>query len=181
MSAYGYNALGMYVKRSRSLPVSGGQSPDGLTTGGGNAWNISCVPDFLGSAGSELMAYREGTASPFAGETRFTSYPYDPVTGVYFAHARLYDADLGRMLSKDPVKRGLNGYPYCGNDPVNHTDPTGEIPTVLLFGAGGGILGGIAGFAGSALDQLSSGDEFSLRRALGSAANGMVTGAVKGP
>ena len=128
MSAYGYNALGMYVKRSRSLPVSGGQSPDGLTTGGGNAWNISCVPDFLGSAGSELMAYREGTASPFAGETRFTSYPYDPVTGVYFAHARLYDADLGRMLSKDPVKRGLNGYPYCGNDPVNHTDPTGEIP-----------------------------------------------------
>ena len=102
------------------------------------------------------------------------------MTGVYFAHARLYDADLGRMLSKDPVKRGLNGYPYCGNDPVNHTDPTGEIPTVLLFGAGGGILGGIAGFAGSALDQLSSGDEFSLRRALGSAANGMVTGAVKG-
>jgi hypothetical protein len=102
------------------------------------------------------------------------------VTGVYFAHARLYDADLGRMLSRDPVKRGLNGYPYCGNDPVNHTDPTGEIPTVLLFGAGGGILGGIAGFAGSALDQLSSGDGFSLRRALGSAANGMVTGAVKG-
>ncbi len=57
-----------------------------------------------------------------------------------FAHARLYDADLGRMLSKDPVKRGLNGYPYCGNDPVNHTDPTGEIPTVLVFGAGGGGL-----------------------------------------
>ena len=121
----------------------------------------------------------EGTFPP-ARENRFTIYPYDPVTGVYFAHARLYDADLGRMLSKDPVKRGLNGYPYCGNDPVNHTDPTGEIPTVLLFGAGGGILGGIAGFAGSALDQLSSGDEFSLRRALGSAANGMVKGAVKG-
>ena len=224
-SAYGYNALGMCVKRSRA------------------SGTVSYVPDFLGAAGSELMAYREGTASmravygrgyellsqradldtemrtahflpdlygsplfvldgqgqtrfaerdiwgraagreagteetsPFAGETRFTSYPYDPVTGVYFAHARLYDADLGRMLSKDPVKRGLNGYPYCGNDPVNHTDPTGEIPTVLLFGAGGGILGGIAGFAGSALDQLSSGDEFSLRRALGSAANGMVTG-----
>lgn len=246
-SAYGYNALGMCVKRSRSLPASGGQSPDGLTAGSGNAWNISYVPDFLGAAGSDLMAYREGTASmravygrgyelisqradldsemrtahflpdlygsslfaldgqgqtrfaerdiwgriagretgaeetfPLAGEARFTSYPYDPVTGVYFAHARLYDADLGRMLSKDPVKRGLNGYPYCGNDPVNHTDPTGEIPTVLVFGAGGGILGGIAGFAGSALDQLSSGDGFSLRRALGSAANGMVTGAVKG-
>ena len=51
---------------------------------------------------------------------------------------------------------------------------------MLVFGAGGGILGGIVGFAGSALDQLSSGDGFSLRRALGSAANGMVTGAVKG-
>ncbi len=34
--------------------------------------------------------------------------------------------------------------------------------------------------AGSALDQLSTGDGFSLRRALGSAANGIVTGAVKG-
>ena len=51
---------------------------------------------------------------------------------------------------------------------------------MLISGIGGGLIGLAAGFAASALNQLSSGDEFSLRRALGSAANGMVTGAVKG-
>ena len=39
---------------------------------------------------------------------RFTTYRYDPVFGKHFALARFYDAANGRMMSKDPVKRGLN-------------------------------------------------------------------------
>ena len=31
----------------------------------------------------------------------------------------LWNGIQGRMLGTDPVKRGLNGYAYCGNDPVN--------------------------------------------------------------
>ncbi|EOS27393.1 RHS repeat-associated core domain-containing protein [Lachnospiraceae bacterium A4] len=50
---------------------------------------------------------------------RFTTYEYDPVLEKHFAHAGMYDPAQGRMLGTDPVKRGLNGYAYCGNDPVN--------------------------------------------------------------
>ncbi len=44
--------------------------------------------------------------------------------------ARFYDSAQGRILAKDPVKSGLNGYPYCDNDPVDYVDPTGEVPFI---------------------------------------------------
>ena len=115
---------------------------------------------------------------------RFTTYEYDPVLEKHFAHARLYDPAQGRMLGTDPVKRGLNGYAYCGNDPVNQTDPTGEIANVLMGGilgaAAGGIIGGAFGFAGSALSQLAEGKGFNARKAWGAAANGAIVGAARG-
>jgi len=40
------------------------------------------------------------------------------------AFARFYNSAQGRMLAKDPVKRGLNGYPYCDNDSADYVDPT---------------------------------------------------------
>ncbi|MDE7331372.1 MAG: hypothetical protein K2O16_03910, partial [Lachnospiraceae bacterium] len=84
------------------------------------------------------------------------------------------------MLAPDPVKRGLNGYPYCGNDPVNYVDPTGEVANILAGGILGGIMGGTFGFAGSAISQIVGGKEFDVREALGAGANGMVVGAVRG-
>ena len=84
------------------------------------------------------------------------------------------------MLAPDPVKRGLNGYPYCGNDPVNYVDPTGEVANILAGGILGGIMGGIFGFAGSAISQIAGGQGFSVREAAGAAANGAVVGAVRG-
>ena len=110
----------------------------------------------------------------------FTSYIPDPVIGKHFAQARFYDPAHGRMLAPDPVKRGLNGYPYCGNDPVNYVDPTGEVANILAGGILGGIMGGTFGFAGSAISQIVGGKEFDVREALGAGANGMVVGAVRG-
>ncbi len=111
---------------------------------------------------------------------RFTSYAYDPVIGKYFAQARFYDSRQGRMLSKDPIKRDINGYPYCSNDPVNCVDPTGEIANLLIGGAIGGLVGGAFGFANSAVSQLMSGKGFDSGKAWGAAANGAIVGAVKG-
>ena len=111
---------------------------------------------------------------------RFTTYDYDAVLGKHFAHARMYDPSQGRMLGADPVKRGLNGYAYCDNDPVNQTDPTGEVASILLGGIAGGIIGGAFGFAGSALSQIAAGNGFSLRKAWGAAANGAIVGAARG-
>ena len=67
------------------------------------------------------------------------------------------------MLSKDPVKRGLNSYHYCNNDPVNYTDPTGEIVNILFPIGLGVITGGASAFANSAISQLISGEGFNLR------------------
>ncbi|MFZ4768265.1 MAG: RHS repeat-associated core domain-containing protein, partial [Roseimicrobium sp.] len=46
---------------------------------------------------------------------------------------RVYDPIYGRFLQTDPVgtKDDLNLYAYVGNDPVNHTDPTGKFCTWL--------------------------------------------------
>ncbi len=115
---------------------------------------------------------------------RFTSYGFDSVIGKHFAKARFYDSGLGRMLAEDSVKRGLNGYSYCDSDPVNYTDPTGEIFNILAGGSAGAIagvvVGGVFGFGGSALSQILSGEEFNVRKAIGAAANGAIVGGVRG-
>ena len=117
-----------------------------------------------------------GIASGF----RFTTYDYDSILGKHFAHARMYDPAQGRMLGIDPVKRGLNGYAYCDNDPANQTDPTGEVANVVIGGIAGAVIGGAFGFAGSALSQLAEGKGFNARKAWGAAANGAIVGAARG-
>ncbi len=84
------------------------------------------------------------------------------------------------MLSPDPIKRRINPYPYCDNDPVNYNDPTGEIPSILLGAGLGGLIGGASGFIGSAASQLTGGGKFNWKKAAGAAANGAVVGAAKG-
>ena len=128
----------------------------------------------------KLPMHNDLNISGIQDSLRFTSYAYDPVIGKYFAQARFYDSRQGRMLSKDPVKRDINGYPYCNNDPVNCVDPTGEIANVLIGGAIGGLVGGAFGFANSAVSQLMSGKGFDSGKAWGAAANGAIVGAVKG-
>jgi RHS repeat-associated protein len=65
--------------------------------------------------------------------TGFTGYTYDAVLEVYFAQARLYDAENKRFMQTDPVGGSItvtlsfNAYLYCRDDPVNNIDPTGQI------------------------------------------------------
>ena len=65
---------------------------------------------------------------------KFTSYDRSAVTGLDYAQNRTYDPKQGRFTQVDPIGIGasslmnpqsLNLYAYCGNDPINHTDPTG--------------------------------------------------------
>jgi len=57
----------------------------------------------------------------------FKSGLYDPDTGLVHFGARWYDSVTGRWISKDPIllAGGLNLYAFCGNDPVNFSDPWG--------------------------------------------------------
>ena len=81
------------------------------------------------------------------------------------------------------MKRGLNVYPYCGSDPVNHADPTGEIANVLISGIEGGLIGLAAGFAGSAgslLEQAISGERMNAGRGILGGLSNAVSGAIFG-
>ena len=55
-------------------------------------------------------------------------------TGLVHMRARYYDPALGRFVSRDPagLSGGLNAYAYCGNNPVNCTDPSGMLPADVL-------------------------------------------------
>mgnify|MGYP002510913681 FL=1 len=44
---------------------------------------------------------------------RYCSENYDTETGLIYLRARYYDPELGRFLTEDPVKDGLNWYVYC--------------------------------------------------------------------
>lgn len=47
-------------------------------------------------------------------------------TGLIYMRARYMDPTTGRFVCEDPAENGLNWYAYCGSDPVNKNDPTGQ-------------------------------------------------------
>jgi RHS repeat-associated protein len=51
------------------------------------------------------------------------------VAGLYFVRNRWYDPELGRFMSEDPIGHagGDNLYAFGSNDPVNASDPSGEL------------------------------------------------------
>ena len=73
------------------------------------------------------LAETVGKANPF----RYRGYYYDDETELYYLNSRYYDPETGRFInldnqlsSNDPT--GLNTFAYCGNNPINRADPTGE-------------------------------------------------------
>lgn len=104
-------------------------------------------PDRLGTrlvSNNADATYFEQTTLPFgvsleaestgATNRRFTSYDRSAATGLSYAVNRSYDSQQGRFTQVDPIGMGasslddpqsLNMYAYCGNDPVNRTDPDG--------------------------------------------------------
>ncbi len=71
----------------------------------------------------------------------------------FFMQARYYDPVIGRFLSNDPVGFSVDRpqmfgrYTYVGNDPLNATDPTGEIIETLWDAAN--VVAGVASAVGN--------------------------------
>lgn len=56
---------------------------------------------------------------------RYCGEYYDAETGLIYLRNRYYDTSVGRFISEDPIKDGLNWYVYCGNNPIKYIEPTG--------------------------------------------------------
>lgn len=78
-----------------------------------------------------LAAIRNVVAAPFK------AAPFqDPDTGLVYMRDRWYDPRTGTFLTPDPQGYGdsANLYAYCGGDPVNCSDPTGNAASVSRSG-----------------------------------------------
>ena len=63
---------------------------------------------------------------------RYRGYYYDSETGFYYVSSRYYDPEIGRWINADGYVStgqgvlGNNMFAYCGNNPVNRVDHTGQ-------------------------------------------------------
>jgi RHS repeat-associated protein len=100
----------------------------------------------------------DGARTGFAGEVG------EEDTGFYVLGSRLYSPTLRRFLSPDSASPfdagGLNRYAYCGGDPINRVDPSGDAwwdwvglavgvigAAVAVAATGGALLGVVAAAA----------------------------------
>ena len=68
---------------------------------------------------------------PYDTPRGFTGHEQLDAVGIIHMNGRIYDPELGRMLSPDPnvpnptVTQEFNRYAYVHNNPLSYTDPTG--------------------------------------------------------
>ena len=76
----------------------------------------------------------QGTIQPFG----YTGYQADRITGIYYAQAREYRAELGRFTAVDTINGftaapyTLNEYGYCWNNPIGLIDTDGLLPQWIV-------------------------------------------------
>ncbi len=71
---------------------------------------------------------------------RFTGKPSDLETSLSYFNARYYDPALGRFMSSDPAKEGLNWFVYCNGNPLMFIDQNGKFTIgvgACIFAAAG--------------------------------------------
>ena len=87
----------------------------------------------------------------------YRGYVYDWETGLYYLQSRYYNPEWGRFINADGYTStgqgilGNNMFAYCGNNPVNYTDPTGQFLESIL-----GFISEAATEAGNALREMKS-------------------------
>ena len=106
LSWYVYDGLGSVlgeVNANGSIISSRKYDVYGLIRGGNNAGGTS-NHKFVGQLG----------------------HPSEETTGLICMQARYYDPAIGRFICEDSARQGANWFVYCGDNPVNRLDATGN-------------------------------------------------------
>ncbi len=88
---------------------------------------------------------------------RYRGYYYDAETDFYYLQSRYYDPIVSRFINADSYAStgqgflGYNMFLYCGNNPVNNADVSGNRYT--LIESGGKSVYGYANFQGKHTDN----------------------------
>jgi len=86
------------------------------------------LKDYSYDAFGNQKTENENDTNPF----RYSGEYFDTESGLIYLRARYYDPTIGRFISEDPIKDGLNWYVYCSNNPVMFVDPLGLDPWELF-------------------------------------------------
>ena len=75
--------------------------------------------------GQDITATGSAIGNPFG----YTGRRWDAESGLWYYRNRMYSAELGRFLQRDPAGYvdGLNLYIYVQNNPLRYTDPDGLV------------------------------------------------------
>ena len=102
-------------------------------------YDLSGAPKFYDEWGNERLG-----GSVYDTRFLFAGSQYLPETGLYDMRNRFYSPALNRFLQTDPIGfagDALNLYRYCGDDPVDRSDPMGLYSALTSFGGGDWIKG----------------------------------------
>ena len=110
---------------------------------------------------------------------RYRGYYYDSETGFYYLQSRYYDPELGRFINADSYAStdatgilSANMFAYCENDPVNKSDPTGEVAHLAI----GAVIGAIANVGFSYFNHMIAGESYGFKEAVLDALSGAASG-----
>ena len=93
-----------------------------------NHGNVTTMKDTAGKKLNTLKYDSFGNTtlpSGYDNPFRYCGEYMDDETGLVYLRNRYYDPSIGRFITEDPVKSGLNWYAYCENNPLKYVDPFG--------------------------------------------------------
>jgi RHS repeat-associated protein len=118
------------------------------TPNGAPNWQVSAY--LYGHYGEGVIEFDDYRIEEFATqpsgpppETRgyeYTGKKRDSATGLYYFAQRYYDPEIGRFITEDPAKDGMNWFVYCRNNPLKYVDPDGCIVSTVTGGLTGAFL-----------------------------------------
>jgi RHS repeat-associated protein len=99
---------------------------------GPNAVKLRLVVRLSGAAGQGVLFDNVNLlTAAVSANYNYTGKAMDG-TGLLYFGARWYDPEIGRFITQDPARNGLNWFSYCNGNPINLIDPDGRYATLAV-------------------------------------------------